>query len=58
MAVTLIRNLEEKDSYSQTREQVCFENTKMAQLVENHLSAQNNAFTNRLDDDSQRNKVW
>ena len=30
----------------------------MKRRQENHLSAQNNALTNRLGDDSQRNKVW
>ena len=30
----------------------------MKRKLENHLSAPNNALTNRLGDDSQRNKVW
>ena len=30
----------------------------MKRRQDNHLSAQNNALTNGLGDDSQRNKVW
>ena len=30
----------------------------MKRGLENHLSDQNNAFTNRLGDGSERNKVW